>query len=147
MIYRVQRGGNYGWSITEGSRQDVRPDRPRGPTPILQPVVAHSHEEAASITGGEVYYGKKLPELSGAYIYGDWQVGTFWALRTEGDRVTEHRELCRSTLLPAGFGVAPDGELVICDQGRRRYLADRTQPRCGQAVHLSTPAQRNRIVC
>ncbi len=112
MIDRVERGGNYGWSITEGGRQDVRPDRPRGPTPILPPVAVHSHEEAASITGGEVYYGKKLPELTGAYIYGDWQLGTFWSLR-EGE---SPRELCRSTLLPAGFGVAPDGELLICDQ-------------------------------
>jgi len=112
MIYRVERGGNYGWSITEGSRQDVRPDRVRGPTPILPPVVAHSHTEAASITGGEVYYGKKLPELNGAYIYGDWQVGTFWALR---DGVT--RELCRTMLMPGGFGTTPDGELIICDHG------------------------------
>lgn len=112
MIYRVERGGNYGWSITEGGRQDVRPDRARGPTPILPPVAAHSHEEAASITGGDVYYGKRLPELTGAYIYGDWQLGTFWALRDGAGR-----ELCRSTLMPVGFGVAPDGELLICDQG------------------------------
>ncbi len=27
MVYRVQRGANFGWSITEGGRQDVRPDR------------------------------------------------------------------------------------------------------------------------
>ena len=111
MIYRVERGGNYGWSITEGSRQDVRPDRARGPTPILPPVVAHSHEEAASVTGGEVYYGKRLPELTGSYIYGDWQLGTFWALRDGAVR-----ELCKSTLLPVGFGVTADGELLICDQ-------------------------------
>ncbi len=111
MIYRVERGGNYGWSITEGGKQDVRPDRARGPTPILPPVIAHSHKEAASITGGEVYYGKKLPELDGTYIYGDWQLGTFWSLR-DG----KSTELCRSTLLPVGFGVAHDGELFICDQ-------------------------------
>jgi putative heme-binding domain-containing protein len=117
MIYRVQRGGNYGWSITEGGRQDVRPDRPRGPTPILPPLAIHSHEEADSITGGEVYHGKKLPELAGAFIYGDWQLGTFWALKADGEHVTEHRELCRSTLLPAGFGADPDGELLICDHG------------------------------
>jgi putative heme-binding domain-containing protein len=117
MIYRVQRGGNYGWSITEGGRQDVRPDRPRGPTPILPPLALHSHEEAASITGGEVYHGKKFPELAGAYLYGDWQLGTFWSLKADGDQVVEQRELCRSTLLPTGFGVKPDGELLICDQG------------------------------
>lgn len=117
MIYRVQRGGNYGWSITEGGRQDVRPDRPRGPTPILSALALHSHEEAASITGGEVYHGRKFPELTGAYLYGDWQLGTFWALKADGERVTEQRELCRSTLLPTGFGIDPDGELLICDGG------------------------------
>ncbi len=114
-IVRVERGGNYGWSITEGGRQDVRPDRLRGPSPILPPLVAHSHEEAASITGGEFYHGARLPALKGAYIYGDWQMGTFWALRAEGDIVKEHRELARSSLMPAGFGIAQDGELIIVD--------------------------------
>jgi len=115
MIYRIQRGGNYGWSITEGSQQDVRPERLLGPTPILPPLVAHSHEEAASITGGEFYFGDRLPELKGAYLYGDWQMGTFWSLRTEGDKVTEHRELARSSLMPAGFGIGRDGEWIIVD--------------------------------
>ena len=112
MIHRVERGGNYGWSITEGGRQDVRPDRARGPTPILPPVLTLSHKESVSITGGEVYYGKKFPELGGAYIYGDWQLGTFWSLRNG-----KSTELCRSSLLPAGFGIERDGELIICDQG------------------------------
>jgi len=117
MIHRVERGGNYGWSVTEGGRQEVRPNRARGPTPILPPAVVHSHEEAASITGGEVYYGTRFPELQGAYIYGDWQLGTFWALRADAERAIEQRELCRSTLMPVAFGAAPDGELLICDQG------------------------------
>jgi putative heme-binding domain-containing protein len=117
MIYRVERGGNYGWAITEGGKQEVKPHAPRGPTPILPPVLAHSHDEAASITGGEVYYGDRLPELNGAYIYGDWQFGTFWSLKTEGSRVVEHRELCRSSLMPGGFGLRHDGELIICDHG------------------------------
>lgn len=115
MILRIQRGGNYGWSITEAGKQDVRPDRLRGPTPILPPLVAHPHEDAASITGGEFYHGKKLPELRGAYLYGDWQMGTFWSLRADGDRVTELRELCHTPLMPIGFGTTPDGELLICD--------------------------------
>jgi putative heme-binding domain-containing protein len=117
MVHRVERGGNYGWSITEAGKQDVRPNGQRGPTPILAPVVVHPHDEAASITGGEVYYGDRLPELNGAYIYGDWQFGTFWSLKTEGSRVVEHRELCRSSLMPAGFGIRHDGELIICDHG------------------------------
>ena len=46
MIYQVQRGGNYVWSITEGS-QSVHPTDKRGPTPILPPVTEHDHTEAA----------------------------------------------------------------------------------------------------
>jgi putative heme-binding domain-containing protein len=114
-VYRVRRGGNYGWSITEASRQDVRPDRPRGRSPVLAPLVAHPHGEAASITGGEFYHGKKLPDLQGAYLYGDWQMGTFWLLRNDGDKVREHRELARSSLMPVGFGIDHEGELLIVD--------------------------------
>jgi len=132
MIYRVQRGGNYGWSITEGSKQDVRPERPRGPSPIVPPLVAHSHEEAASITGGEFYHGERLPELKGAYLYGDWQMGTFWSLRTEGDKVTEHRELARSSLMPAGFGIDHKGELIIVDYSGGGLWRFAKNPRSGQ---------------
>jgi len=136
MVYRIQRGGNYGWSITEGTKQDVRPDRLRGPTPILPPLVAHSHEEAASITGGEFYFGKQLPELNGAYLYGDWQMGTFWSLRAEGDRVTEFRELCRSTLMPAGFGFDPAGELLICDYSSSGLFRFARNPDAGRRTYF-----------
>ena len=64
MIYRVKRGGNYGWSVMEGP-QAVRPESKRGPTPILPPNLAFPHTEAASITGGYVYRGNKLKELQG----------------------------------------------------------------------------------
>ncbi len=80
MVYQVERGGNYGWSIMEGP-QSIHPDWKRGPTPILPPVKAHPHTEAASITGGFVYNGHRLKELVGAYIYGDWVTGKIWALR------------------------------------------------------------------
>src|SRR5437868_9339755 len=67
MVYRVERGGNYGWSITEGPGP-VHPDSKRGPTPILPPTLYYNHTEGASITGGFVYRGKKFPGLVGQYI-------------------------------------------------------------------------------
>ena len=45
LVYRVEKGGNYGWSIREGM-QPVKPGLKPGPTPILPPTVAHSHREA-----------------------------------------------------------------------------------------------------
>ena len=113
----VKRGGNYGWSVTEAGMQDIHPNGPHGPTPILPPVVVHSHEEAASMTGGEVYYGNKLPELYGAYIYGDWQFGTFWALWQKDGKLVGHEQLCHTTIMPAGFGIMPNSELLVGDQG------------------------------
>ncbi|HCD03658.1 MAG TPA: glucose sorbosone dehydrogenase, partial [Planctomycetaceae bacterium] len=67
-------GGNYGWSIVEG-RQPVNTHFERGPTPILPPTVDHPHSESASITGGEFYYGKRLPTLADQYVYGDYETG------------------------------------------------------------------------
>jgi putative heme-binding domain-containing protein len=133
MVHRIERGGNYGWSITEGGRQDVRPDRPTGPTPIKPPLVAHSHEEAASITGGEFYHGDRLPALKGAYLYADWQTGTFWSLRTEAGKVTEHREIARSSLMPAGFGIGHDGEWLILDYSGGGLWRLENNPRHGHA--------------
>ena len=65
MVYKVKRGGNYGWSVMEGP-QPVHVEGRRGPAPILPPMKAHPHSEAASITGGYVYHGTRLPELAGS---------------------------------------------------------------------------------
>src|SRR5438552_65453 len=94
MVYHVQKGGNYGWSVMEGP-QPVRPESRRGPTPILPPNYAFPHTEGASITGGYVYRGKKLKELVGAYVCGDWVTGKLWATkyeRNKTDKPTPHEE-------------------------------------------------------
>ena len=39
------------------------------------PAAEHPHSESRSLTGGVVYHGEKLPELHGAYIYGDHSTG------------------------------------------------------------------------
>ena len=121
MVYKVKRGGNYGWSVMEGP-QPVHVEGRRGPTPILPPMIAHPHSEAASITGGYVYHGTRLPELAGAYIYGDYQTGTIWGLRCAGDTVTWHRELARSPLHLAAFGESRDGELFLIDHDRTHQV-------------------------
>lgn len=114
MIYRVERGANYGWAITEGP-QSVLPEVTPGPTPILPPTAAHPHSEAASITGGYVYHGSRLPDLQGVYVYGDYQTGRVWGLRHDGKEVTWHEELARTPLALVAFGETHDGELYLVD--------------------------------
>ncbi|MCH7988194.1 MAG: PQQ-dependent sugar dehydrogenase [Planctomycetes bacterium] len=123
MIYRVVKGGNYGWSIMEG-RQSVLPEEKRGPTPILPPTVDHPHSEAASITGGFVYRGTRLKELVGSYIYGDYQSGKIWGLRydRETNKVVRHRELANTPLQLVAFGEDNSGELYLLDHNRSKQL-------------------------
>ena len=52
-VHKIQKGGNYGWSIMEG-RNPTKPDQEIGPTPILPPTIELPHTIAASVTGGYV---------------------------------------------------------------------------------------------
>ncbi len=121
LVYRVERGGNYGWSATEGP-QPVHADERRGPGPIVPPIVAHPHSEAASITGGYVYHGKQLRELAGAYVYGDFQTGKVWGLRYDGNQVVWHQELANTPLQLVSFGEDNAGELYALDYERSKQI-------------------------
>jgi uncharacterized repeat protein (TIGR03806 family) len=114
MLYLVEKGGNYGWSIMEGP-EPVRPDVQQGPTPISPPVVSYSHSEGRSITGGLIYRGKRLQDLVGAYIYGDYETGRIWALRHDGESVTWHQELADTVLKVVAFGEDHAGNLYFVE--------------------------------
>ena len=118
-VYSAKPGGNYGWSIMEGPNP-VHPDWRVGPTPITPPSVTLSHAEAASITGGVVYRGKKLPQLYGSYIFGDWQTRRLWAAKCTGekqDKLEPYRTIGETDQKIVAFGEDPQGEPIIVDHG------------------------------
>lgn len=112
MVYLIQPGGNYGWSLVENT-QPVHRERQRGPTPILPPTVAHSHTESRSITGGYVYRGQRLKDLQGAFVYGDHVTGKMWGTKYDGEKVTSVQELCDTPLQIVAFGVDREQELYV----------------------------------
>jgi uncharacterized repeat protein (TIGR03806 family) len=114
MIYIVQKGGNYRWSVQEGAHP-FRPERKRGPTPILAPLVEHPHSDFRSITGGYVVESARIPELRGTYIYGDYDTGRIWGLKYDGKAVSEHRELDDTQLRVVAFGQDTAGEVFLVD--------------------------------
>ena len=116
----VRRGENYGWSVYEGSHS-FYPERRRGPTPLVAPTIEHSHAEFRSLTGGVVVHSPKLPELDGAYVYGDYSSGRIWGMKHDGQRVEWHRELADTSLQIAAFRVDQRGELLIADHGGGLY--------------------------
>ncbi len=87
----IKRGGNYGWPLREGfdglNREQPqlaptsRPEKGLRGEPLLDPIAVYKNvsgwkgdPEAMgnSLTGGYIYRGRALPDLTGLYIYGDW---------------------------------------------------------------------------
>jgi glucose/arabinose dehydrogenase len=113
-VYFVRKGDNYGWSTYEGSHIFYA-ERKLGPHPHVLPATEHHHSEARSLTGGVVYYGSKLPELVGAYLYGDYSTGRIWGVKHDGTKVTWHKLLADTPFAISGFGIDSRGELLVAD--------------------------------
>ncbi len=135
MIYDVVPGGNYGWSITEGP-QPVKPDQQPGPTPILKPLISHSHVEAMSVTGGYTYRSKRIPDLYNQWIYGDYVTGKIWSFHHNGKGITNHRELLDSHIRVICFARDHQGEVFIVDYEGQIY---RFQPNTQSVANTSFP--------
>jgi glucose/arabinose dehydrogenase len=127
MLYRLERGGNYGWPVKEGSfkfNKDGSIEKPGGdlPSGMTDPVLQYDHDEGTSIIGGHIYRGKAIPSFIGKYLFGDYRhpksnstgrlfvstlkAGDIKELRIGKDR----REL---GFLLKGFGEDADGELYL----------------------------------
>jgi len=101
-------GRNYGWNRREG-RHDFEGERPAG---AVDPVIEYGREGGAcTVIGGSVYWGRRIPGLRGAYLYGDYCAGWVRAARVRGGRVAEQRDLGLSVPGLTSFGVDPAGEL------------------------------------
>lgn len=135
-MIRVERGGNYGWSVME-ARQPINPDWSRGPTPIRSPEIAHLHTESSSITDGLTYYGSLLPDLVGMHIYGDYDTGKLWSFRYRNGLIEQHREIADTTHRIVGFGMDHAGELMIVDHIAGTF--HRLSPNSQQSQHDSFP--------
>jgi glucose/arabinose dehydrogenase len=101
-------GRNYGWNRREGLHafDGARPDG------AVDPVIEYGREGGAcTVIGGFVYWGKRIPDLRGAYLYGDYCAGWVRAARVRGGRVAEQRDLGLSVPNLSSFGVDPAGEL------------------------------------
>jgi uncharacterized repeat protein (TIGR03806 family) len=134
MVYIIRKGGNYGWSVNEGSHP-FRPERPRGPGAFIAPIVEHPHSDFRSLTGGYVVRGKRLPELQGAYIYGDFDTGKIWMLRYDGSKVVDNRELVDTQLRIVEFGEDARGELFLVDfVGGKIHRMAKAEARADQAA-------------
>lgn len=117
-------GENYGWHVMEGL-QCFTPPSGCNRQGLTLPVQEYSHSLGISITGGFVYRGKRNPDLSGMYLYGDYGSGRIWGLRrSDGDQ--ENRELLASGLQLSAFGEDEAGEIYVAEYRSGRIFTATT---------------------
>jgi glucose/arabinose dehydrogenase len=110
----IVKGGNYGWNI----REALHPFGDNGVGPrkdLIDPIWEYHHDIGKSITGGLVYRGKRLPELEGYYLYGDYVSTSLWALKYDDakKRVVANRPLVRAPVPIFSFGEDERGEVYF----------------------------------
>ncbi|MCP3920167.1 MAG: PQQ-dependent sugar dehydrogenase [bacterium] len=123
-------GQNFGWSVEEGSQPFAHACPPGTPAPgdpaYTRPVHEYDHSLGdCSITGGFVYRGAAIPDLSGTYFFADFCSHRIGSLRYVNGAVTDLRDRT-AELQPAMSGplesivsFAEDGvgELYVIDHG------------------------------
>ncbi|HYF34151.1 MAG TPA: PQQ-dependent sugar dehydrogenase [Prosthecobacter sp.] len=80
----IVKGGDYGWSYREGLHPfPLGPGgaaEPQGFKPV-EPIFEYPRTMGLSVTGGVVYHGAKLKDLTESYIFADYAFGRIIALR------------------------------------------------------------------
>ena len=112
-IDRIERGGNYGWNILEGTRC-FEPSSGCDRTGTVLPVAEYGHNLGCSVTGGVVYRGEAIPALVGHYLFADYCSGRLWALPVDGGAILELDRLPGEV---ASFGTDADGEVYVLTFG------------------------------
>lgn len=111
----IRKGQNYGWNAMEGKicTPMVRPqcDKRRFASPLFD----YPRSEGTVVIGGYVYRGSAMPELRGAYIYGDFGNGRIWMLRHQGQKITAHHLLLETNRMISAFGEDGQHELYVVD--------------------------------
>lgn len=109
----IEKGGNYGWNILEGTSCYNADDCETNGT--IAPVFEYDHEaNDKSVTGGHVYRGALVPSLEGFYIYGDFISGRIWGLSTNLGGSLNNQLLMETGLNISSFGTDNTNEVFVC---------------------------------
>jgi len=139
-------GGNYAWPFKEGflpfNKKYSRKKRggmeknasfrfgepPDTGAEFIDPVIEYPHRIGVCVVGGEFYYGEKIPELLGAYIYGDYQYGRIWGMRWDGTKVLNNQQVARIYSNLSSFGKDEAGEIYVTAFDGNIYKFEKAPP-------------------
>ena len=130
----IENGKNYGWRCYEGTH----PYNTSGCNypEYIDPIWEYPHGAECSITGGYVYRGINVPELTGKYIYGDYCSRKIWALDYDGINPPTNQLLLTAPGLITSFGVDQSNEVYITSSDGHIY---QFTPTVTGNVNVTTP--------
>ena len=109
----LQKGGNFGWRVMEGTHC-YNPSSGCDTSNKILPITEYPHTDGIAVIGGFVYKGSAIPSLANKYIFADL-TGKVWSLTeapantwTRGDLLSTNRTL-------TSFGKDAAGELYLVD--------------------------------
>ena len=98
----ITKGGNYGWAWIMGTNTPGYnlSSMPAGFTripPLIAYPTSSTGDMSRAIIGGVRYRGSRLSQLTGAYLYGDYNSGNIWALHLNGNTIVTNELLLHAT--------------------------------------------------
>ena len=120
----ISKGGNYGWSIREGSYSFGNRARMDGVSDPIGPVWAYDHSAGKSITGGRVVNSNRVPALNGKYLYADYVSGSIWALSYDPatNSASRNEQVVEKGIPVMAFGEDSNGDVY--------YMIDSAKGQC-----------------
>jgi glucose/arabinose dehydrogenase len=118
-----EAGVNYGWNTMEGS--ECFGSGGCDPSAFTLHVLEYDHADGCSVTGGYVYRGDRVPELTGHYFYADYCEGWIRSFKYLDGVATDQTEW----ELPdvgqiTSFGQDAHGELYVLSATGDVYRID-----------------------
>jgi glucose/arabinose dehydrogenase len=112
-----EAGLNYGWNIMEGASCFKTSSCDQ--TGLVQPVIDYDHGQGCSVTGGYVYRGEAIPELTGLYFYSDFCGGWLRSFRYVGGAAVDRKQWSIGSIGNVrSFGIDRHGEMYILSGGQ-----------------------------
>jgi len=123
----IQPGGDYGWSLYEGSGKRNKPVAPEVAATLVGPTFEYGRRgevSGSSISGGFVYHGSRFPELNNAYLFADFTSRRVMGILDTGDGSWLPKLLSIDGNIVGGYEDPSNGDALFMDLpgGRVRRL-------------------------